>query len=123
MKSSRNLFGISILSLCFCWSGAVNASTSFPGIAVSDAGIETMVGSIGRTGSDGSPGVGQIGLTNAIKYFIPLNGEDNDPSCPEGDANYNGVYGVDAGSHPCGSAGAGTCSDYGRGSGYSDAGT
>jgi hypothetical protein len=110
MEISKNQVGISILFLCFSWAGAANATTMLSGTAVGFAGSETSVGLIGRTPADSSPtlGAGQFGLYDAIKYFIPL------------DEDYNGVYGVD-GSHPCGSAGAGTCSDIGSGSGYSDA--
>ena len=43
MIRARNKIGISILFLCFFWTGAANASTWFGGTAVGAAGSDIMV--------------------------------------------------------------------------------
>ena len=72
--------------------GSAQASV-INGIAVGSAGSSTMVGSTSSAGS----------IPDAIRYFIPLGNSASD------------AYGTGS---ACSGNGAGTCSDYGNGTGY-----
>ena len=81
------------------------ASTMIDGMAVAKPGFKNKVGST----------VNLPDIPNAIKYYIPLNGPFDGFT-----GNHTGIYGVAGPPSPCAN-GAGTCQDYGRGTGYMDA--
>ena len=101
MKALRYTTWLTLPLVAFIWAGVANAATVIPGIAVGGGGTSYTTEVVPTVGGK-------------IKYYIPLNGADE--VIP---GNYNGVYGV-AGTSPC-PGGAGTCSDWGYGSGYAGA--
>ena len=102
MKKQKFSTWLALPLMTLLWAGAASAVSVIPGYTVDGGGSTTKV-------------VTDYNDAGKIKYYIPLNGADNEPPMNY-PGNYNGIYGV-SGTSPC-SNGAGTCSDYGRGSRY-----